>query len=168
MAGNTTEQLRAIADVNSLLDGARIDHWLFGGWAVDFYVGAVTRPHDDIDIAVWQSDFDQITALLAKAGWIHGQSDEDNGGTGFERGEIRLELTFLVRRDDGLICILLNEGPVPWDQGGFGHEVRQLEGARARVMGLEQLTIGKSHAREDEEDALKDRADHEALSRLDL
>lgn len=168
MSGNATEQLLAIADVNSVLDGARIDHWLFGGWAVDFYVGSVTRPHDDIDIAVWQSDFDQIAALLTKAGWTHVPSDEDNGGTGFERREVRLELTFLVRRDDGLICILLDEGPVPWDQGGFGHEVRQLKGARARVMGLEQLTVGKSNAREEEVDALKDRADHEVLSRLDL
>jgi hypothetical protein len=168
MTENATEQLVAIADVNSVLDGARIDHWLFGGWAVDFYVGSVTRPHDDIDIAVWYSDLDQITALLTKAGWTHVPSDEDNGGTGFERSGVRLELTFLVRRDDGLICILLDEGPVPWDQGGFGHDVRQLEAARARVMGLEQLTVGKSHAREDEEDALKDRADHEALSGLDL
>lgn len=56
MAGIGTAQLKAIADVNSVLDCARIDHWLFGGWAVDFYVGSVTRPHDDVDIAVWQSD----------------------------------------------------------------------------------------------------------------
>ncbi len=35
-------------------------------------------------------------------------------------------------------------------------------------MGLEQLTVVKSHTRDDQEDALKDRADHEALSRLEL
>lgn len=35
-------------------------------------------------------------------------------------------------------------------------------------MGLEQLPVGKSHTRDDEEDALKNRVDHEALSRLEL
>lgn len=33
-------------------------------------------------------------------------------------------------------------------------------------MGLEQLPVGKSHTRDDEEDALKDRADHEACRDL--
>lgn len=167
MAENMTEQLKVIADVNSVLDGAGLDHWLFGGWAVDFHVGRVTRPHDDVDIAVWRSDFDHITGVLAEDGWIPVPSDEDNGGTGFQRGAVRLELTFLVRREDGLICILLNEGPAPWDQGGFGDEVRELKGVRARIMGLQQLKMGKLHAREDEEDAVKDQADYKTLSGLD-
>jgi hypothetical protein len=28
-----------------------IAYWLFGGWAVDFHAGQVTREHGDIDIA---------------------------------------------------------------------------------------------------------------------
>jgi hypothetical protein len=27
-------------------------YWLFGGWAVDFHAGRVTRDHADIDLAV--------------------------------------------------------------------------------------------------------------------
>ena len=167
-AESATGQLVAIRDVHRVFDAARLDYWLFGGWAVDFYVGRVTRPHGDIDIAVWHSDFDRIAALLAQEGWVHVPSPEDDGGTGFVRGDVRLEPTFLVRGDDGLVCILLNEGTVPWDQGGFGAEVRQLEGVTARIMGLEQLTVGKSVPRENSEDAVKDRLDFKRLSRLDV
>ena len=50
-----TAQLVALGRVHELLQREGIEYWLFGGWAVDFYVGSVTRPHDDIDIAVWRS-----------------------------------------------------------------------------------------------------------------
>ncbi len=31
--------------------------------------GAITRPHDDVDIAVWRDDVPRIAALLAASGW---------------------------------------------------------------------------------------------------
>ena len=43
---------------------AGIAYWLFGGWAVDFYAGRITRPHVDVDIAVWLDDVPRIAALL--------------------------------------------------------------------------------------------------------
>jgi hypothetical protein len=65
------EQLGALRDVQEALDGAGIDCWLFGGWAVDFYAGEITRVHDDIDFAVWLDDHGRIVDLLAAAGWKH-------------------------------------------------------------------------------------------------
>ena len=52
------QQLEALAEVGRLLERRRIEWWLFGGWAVDFRVGAVTRSHDDVDLAVWADDRD--------------------------------------------------------------------------------------------------------------
>src|SRR5205807_9428344 len=46
-------QLAAFARVDELLEGHRIDYSLFGGCAVDFHLRAVTRSHDDLDLAVW-------------------------------------------------------------------------------------------------------------------
>ena len=46
------QQLVALAGLHELLHGHAIDYWLFGGWAVDFHVGQVTRSHDDLDLAV--------------------------------------------------------------------------------------------------------------------
>ena len=45
-------QLLSIAAIGDALESAGLDYWLFGGWAVDFHVGRVTRPHGDIDLAV--------------------------------------------------------------------------------------------------------------------
>src|SRR5919107_952320 len=56
----TSRQLAALDRVGRLLDAAGIDYWLFGGWAVDFYAGSVTRTHDDVDIAIWLRDLQEI------------------------------------------------------------------------------------------------------------
>ena len=39
---------------------------LRGGWAVDLHAGAVTREHDDIDIAVWLDDVGKAERVRAR------------------------------------------------------------------------------------------------------
>ena len=158
------EQLAALASVHELLVGRAIDYWLFGGWAVDFYVGSVTRPHDDVDIAVWLTDHARIAELLAADGWRHAPYEDDDGGTGYERAGVRLELTFLVRGPDGMVCVPLRSGAVPWSRDGFGSDTAELDGVRARVIRRDVLTSGKSRGRDDPDDAAKDAADVAALS----
>ena len=93
------EQLVALARVSAQLDANGIDYWLFGGWAVDFYAGEETRPHSDVDLAIWRDDLQRIVELLEQDGWRHAPDDEEDGGTGYERDGVRLELTYLVRAD---------------------------------------------------------------------
>jgi hypothetical protein len=160
------EQLDALAAVHELLTRAEIEYWLFGGWAVDFYAGVVTRPHDDVDIAVWLDDHERIAELLAATGWDHAPYADEDGGTGYERHGVRLELTFLVRDEDDEVFIPLHSGPAYWSRNAFGNDIGELNGVRARLIAFDVLKDGKSRAREDEEDAAKDRADSETLSRL--
>jgi hypothetical protein len=157
------EQLTALAEVGSALDAAGIDSWLFGGWAVDFHCGRVTRPHDDVDIAVWLADVPRIAELLREDGWDHVPSGHDNGGTGFERVQVRLELTYLVRADDGSVYIPLRDGRATWPDDAFGDDMLELEGTRARAVSLPALVQTKSTPRDDPDDAPKDRADFDAL-----
>lgn len=161
-------QLSALAEVSANLQKAEIPYWLFGGWAVDFYVGSVTRRHDDVDLAVWLVDVPQITKLLLTSGWHHAPAEDEDGGTGFERGGIRLELTYLVRGDDGQAHIPLREGAVAWPgKDALADDVGELRGVRAHLIGLESLLQGKATPRDDDvEDAAKDRADFTHLSRL--
>jgi hypothetical protein len=165
MASNQ-EQLSALAETHELLTRSGIDYWLFGGWAVDFHVGWITRSHDDIDVAVWLEDHERIAGLLEAEGWKHAPESDEDGGTGYERDAVRLELTFLVPGDGGALYIPLRAGPVLWSKEPLASEVAELTGARARVLGLTQLKRGKSHSRDDPGDAAKDRADFEALSQL--
>jgi hypothetical protein len=109
-------QLAALARVDAVLGRAGTAYWLFGGWAVDFHFGAVTRPHDDVDIALWLDDLPRIVALLEQDGWRHAPAEDEDGGTGYERAGVRLELTYLVRDAEGVLTPL-STGPARWPRG---------------------------------------------------
>ena len=158
-------QLAALTEVGTHLDRDGLDHWLFGGWAVDFHVGAVTRPHSDLDLAVWAHHAEAIHSSLAGAGWKQPEPEED-GGTGYERDGVRVELTYLVRGEHGEVFIALRDQNVLWSERPLGDEVLELHGVRARAIPLELLRRGKSRPRDDADEAEIDRADFDVLSRL--
>jgi Aminoglycoside-2''-adenylyltransferase len=159
-----SQQLSALAQVSDRLEGAGIAYWLFGGWAVDFYAGSVTRAHEDLDLAVWLDDLPRIADLLQNDGWRHAPLDDEDGGTGYERGAVRLELTYLVRDDDGCIFTPLRNGRARWSREALASDVGELGGVRTRLIGLAALIRGKSSPRDDPEEAAKDRADFRRLS----
>jgi Aminoglycoside-2''-adenylyltransferase len=64
-------------------------------WAVDFHAGKVSRPHDDLDLAVWSKDHDRVAALLMSDGWSHTAEEGEDGYTVYARGDVRLEVAFL-------------------------------------------------------------------------
>jgi len=160
------QQLLALREITGRLDNRALAHWLFGGWAVDFYVGRMTRPHGDIDLAVWSHDADEIEALITRHGWKQAPAPDDNGGTGYEQDSIRLELTYILEGASGEVLIAFRDGPALWSASSFGNEVRELAGVSARVIPLEVLRRGKSTPREDAKEAAIDQADFDALSRL--
>jgi hypothetical protein len=133
------EQLAALQCVRSQLDANEIQYWLFGGWAVDFYAGKITRPHSDVDLAVWRDDLPGIVRLLEEDGWRHAPDEDEDGGTGYERDGVRLELTYLVLDADGYICIPLRVGLTRWSQDAFGEETGELDGVRARLIARHAL-----------------------------
>jgi aminoglycoside-2''-adenylyltransferase len=162
----SSRQLAALARVDDAFHRAGIAYWLFGGWAVDFYAGLLTRAHDDLDIAVWLEDLPRIDTLLAAEGWQHVPSEDDDGGTGYEQGDVRLELTYLVRDRNDSAFTPLRDGRAAWSPDALGDDMRELLGVGSRVVGLAALTRGKATARDDPEEAAKDRADFGVLSSL--
>ena len=141
------EQLAALARIHELLDGQGIEYWLFGGWAVDFHAGSVTRTHDDLDIAVWLKDHNRIAALLAAEGWRHAPEGHEDGYIRYERGALR-------------------EGRAAWPEEALEDDVAELAGVRARVISLRALKADKAERRDDPIVAAKDRADLATLSML--
>jgi Aminoglycoside-2''-adenylyltransferase len=80
--GRAATQLQTIGWLQTLFAVQGIEYWLFGGWAVDFHVGRVTRDHTDVDAAVWQADVARIRVLLEAQGWIHAPEPGEDGYTG--------------------------------------------------------------------------------------
>jgi hypothetical protein len=166
MASGASEQLTVLKQIVAIFQDAGADYWLFGGWAVDFHAGRVTRDHDDLDFAVWLDDVPAIASRLANAGWLHRPSPDDDGGTAFARDGVRLELTYLVRGVDGEIYTPLREGRGRWSQAALATDTRVLSGIQSRVVALDTLTRSKSSPRADPDEAAKDNADAEILARL--
>jgi hypothetical protein len=160
------EQLAALARIVALLEPRGIEYWLFGGWAVDFHLRAVTRAHDDLDVAVWRSDLPAIAILLERDGWEPAPDAEEDGYTVYRRGGVRLDLAFLARGADGVVHTPLRDGSAPWPPGAFGDDVSELLGTRARVIARAALEADKSEPRDSPLVAAKDRADLAALARL--
>jgi hypothetical protein len=156
-------QFAGLKRVLRLFGRGGIEAWLFGGWAVDFHLGAVTRTHADVDLAVWESDLPRIRTALAGDGWSHAPEEGEDGYTGYERGGVRLELAFLVRLEDGRVCTPTRSGYASWPADAFGDEVGEVGGVRARVIGLRALREDKASPKNDPRTTAKDRADLDVL-----
>lgn len=166
-ASTAEEQLATIAALAAVLDRHGVDYWLFGGWAVDFWVGAVTRAHHDVDVAAWLTDYDAIKDALVGAGFRHTPAPGERVDTRYRFGSALVEFTFVEPGADDSVVVLLPDETSVWSSEPFGEERRKLLGVTARIIPLELLRSGKSASREDEADAEKDRADFRALSGLD-
>ncbi|HEY4304962.1 MAG TPA: hypothetical protein VGM82_10875 [Gemmatimonadaceae bacterium] len=156
---NTSEQLAALADLDRLLRDHAVTYWVFGGWAVDFHVGRITRAHDDIDIAVWSDDRASVIPLLVGGGWSHRPQDGEDGYMCFARGDVQLEIAFLARDDSGVMYTPLDDGRGEWPPTSFGEDVACLQGTCVRVVSRASLIADKATIREDATTAAKDRAD---------
>ena len=160
-------QLDALDEVGRRFDVEGVQYWLFGGWAVDFHAGAVTRPHDDIDIAIWLRDLTTAARLLDQGGWAHEPADAQDGSTSFTRRGVRLELAFLqCHHGREPYTPLSGGGRAGWAAGAFGEDVRTLAGVSARVIGLAALHEEKRGPRADPAAAAKDRRDRATLEGL--
>jgi len=164
--GRIAKQLAAIASLHELCESEGIDYWMFGGWAVDFHAGAISRAHDDVDIALWLADHQRLTELLAADGWVHTPSEHEDGYTSYERLDVRLETAFLARAKDGRVFTPTRSGNAAWPDGTFDGCILELHEARARVVAFEALRAEKGELRDDPVVAAKDRADLATLSAL--
>jgi hypothetical protein len=130
-------QIEILRTLQALFAANRIRWWLRGGWAVDFMLGRITRPHGDIDIVVWAPHRRRLYRLLAEAGfdlareWPPTQTD-------FQIHNEILSLAYLTRTSNGRV---ITAGiPVwEWPDGSLGRRPRHLEGVAARVVGPRQL-----------------------------
>jgi Aminoglycoside-2''-adenylyltransferase len=156
-------EIAAIGVLDRHFERAGIEYWLFGGWAVDFHVGRVTRPHSDIDLAVWGEDAEEVGRLLGADSWEHHPEPGEDGYTAYRKGSLRLDLAFLARDSDGVVYTPLQVGRGDWSPGAFGRDVIQLEGVRACVVSRTSLIADKAEDRDDPVAAAKDRADLTAL-----
>jgi hypothetical protein len=159
----TQRQLAAIDRMHRRFTANDIQYWHFGGWAVDFHVGRITRPHADIDLAVWLSDIERIAALLETDQWRRTPESGDDMVT-YQHDGVRAEIAFLARDDSGIIYTPVEGGRGDWPQHAFGDEIAELARVHARVIGLAALMQEKAAGYGDAPAQAKDRIDIAVLA----
>jgi hypothetical protein len=137
-------QLTALAALHRQFSQHDIPYWLFGGWAVDFHVGRVTRSHDDIDIAVRSADADRVDELLGQTGWVVVGGTE--GYRTYRSGDVQLDVAWV------------GDGDAGWPEDAFGHETGELGGYRISVVGRAAMVVDKSAGLGDPAKDLRDAA----------
>ena len=58
-----------VIDLYNDLQGQGINVWIDGGWGVDALLGAQTRPHEDLDIAIEEKDVARLSTALKARGY---------------------------------------------------------------------------------------------------
>ena len=157
------QSLSMLESVSTSLEAAELEHWVFGGWAVDLWVGRMTRPHEDIDVMVWRHDEAAVHQVLHGAGWMHQPTPEDLVGTNYARDGHALQLTFVIPGPDGGVIVPVPDQPIVLSRGPLAFARRTLSDVSIRVFPLELMLALKSTPRPDDDGGAKDRADLEAL-----
>jgi len=152
-----------VASAADALEAVEVEHWFFGGWAVDLWVGRLTRPHDDIDVLVWRHDEARVHEALLEAGWVHAPTPEDVVGTNYARDGYELQLTFVVASREGGVVVPVPEQAIVLSSGPLAVVRRSLNDVSVRVLTLEMMLASKGTPRPDEVGGAKDNADLEAL-----
>lgn len=124
-----------IAELGDLLGDADVRFWLSGGWAVDFYVGQITRSHTDVDIVVSLDDRPNVFGLLDRAGFGSEPLDKREGIVWYERAGVRLEITFISESPDGSIVTPGYEF-WPWPTDSFADETVSFSGITVRAVSI--------------------------------
>ncbi|MEU8431803.1 hypothetical protein AB0F18_02650 [Streptomyces sp. NPDC029216] len=129
-AQRTERQLSMIEEVCAL--GPEV--WLRGGWAMDFWLGEITREHEDVDWFAWAEDAERLRELLTARGYEVRHADDQQLDL-VRDGEEHSFAFVTRRRADGRV--LVAGGPwagTPWPAGILdGVEPGRLRGLECPV-----------------------------------
>lgn len=130
-----SRQFRLIGELSDSLNDAGVDFWLAGGWAVDFQLGRITRPHSDIDLIVHLADRAGLGTLLKQKGIETTGIDDTGGIEWFEANGARIEVTYIEKTKDGSLVTPGYES-WPWPEGSFPEEDLTFDGITVPAMSI--------------------------------
>ncbi|WP_068621335.1 nucleotidyltransferase domain-containing protein [Paenibacillus tuaregi] len=139
--GDQTEsQLKVLNEINTICTTIDCKFWLRGGWAIDFLLGKVTRPHDDIDLVTWIQNREQLECALAEAGYEQVPVKEQFRGrqSDFRKDDVDITFGYITNANDG--SIIMNGLPEwVWRDDSLLPQSYMLNGLSAHVLHPRQL-----------------------------
>ncbi|WP_232344008.1 nucleotidyltransferase domain-containing protein [Actinoplanes awajinensis] len=138
MAGTGGRQLAAVAEVVGLARGLGVAVWLRGGWAMDFYLGAVTRAHVDVDWFVREGEVVRLAEALVAAGWVLLPEPPHDRQMDLVKGDVEQSLTLVGHDEAGRPVV--PAGPwagEPWPEAMLDGPPGTLAGITCPIVGVE-------------------------------
>jgi lincosamide nucleotidyltransferase A/C/D/E len=86
-----------VVEILDAFDDLGVDWWVLGGWGVDALLGERTRPHKDLDVAVWLTDLPRIERRFASFRRV---GDDESPGFILLRDPAGRTLDLLLVRDE--------------------------------------------------------------------
>ncbi|MEX2247820.1 MAG: aminoglycoside adenylyltransferase [Dehalococcoidia bacterium] len=135
----TRTQLRLLGEIRDALAAAGVRWWLFGGWAMDFHAGEVTRDHSDIEAFVRKDDAEAVRRALTAAGFaapppLHPDEALPHLKDGQEAG-----FFYLVEDEAGRTITPGRWADWPWAAGAFDGPPLRLGDLELHAMSLDGL-----------------------------
>lgn len=119
-----------VLEILRRLDAAGVGWWVHGGWGMDALLETVTRPHDDLDLAVRRADIERLEAALPEFRRV---PERDEWPASFV-------LADAAGRQIDIHPLRIDERGDGWQKQRDGEEVlwpREALGARGRIGGRE-------------------------------
>ena len=68
---DTTNDIASLLrKLNKLMLTSGVDYTVCGGHVIDLYLGYQSRPHKDLDVAVWWEELDRIIQTFFDMKWV--------------------------------------------------------------------------------------------------
>ncbi len=116
-------QLAAVVDVVDAAADLGVEVWLRGGWAMDFYLGEITRDHLDVDWFVGAEAMSGFVDEMLSHGWVDLAEHPPEQQRDIVRGDVEMGFAPLTTAPDGCPAV----GGGLWL--GERYPVRMLSGA---------------------------------------
>lgn len=137
---HTKSQLKVLSDISEISKTLGIEFWLRGGWAIDFLLGKITRPHADIDVITWIQHRERLEMALMEAGYEHipVRKQFRNRQSDFHKDHVEVSLGFITHSDNGRL--MMNGLPEwIWREDSLLPKSFKLHGISANVLNPKQL-----------------------------
>ncbi|MDR6555002.1 nucleotidyltransferase domain-containing protein [Paenibacillus qinlingensis] len=139
--GTKTEiQLKVLNEISAICALIDCKFWLRGGWAIDFLLGEVTRPHDDIDVIAWIQNREKLEQALAEAGFEKTPVKEEFRGrqSDFRKDDVDITFGYITIAMDG--NLIMNGLPDwVWRSDSLSQQSFMLNNITALVLSPRQL-----------------------------
>jgi catechol 2,3-dioxygenase-like lactoylglutathione lyase family enzyme len=121
-------QLDLIEDTVAMAHRLGVQIWLRGGWAMDFFLGYVTRDHVNIDWHAWIDDAPAVTAALHADGYQTLTGLPADQQLDVAKDGLEMSFSWLARSADGNITVAGGQyagpawpdGMLDWSPGRIG------------------------------------------------